>query len=301
MVGRLRNALRAYALEGHEPAKVVDQLNRLVWTESRGQPDGDPAVPGGRSDAERRPLGERRASTTAAGRRGRAPQFLEGGASVPLGVLPFPVYEERSTELRPGGTVVLYTDGLVERPGAHIDDGMARLASVVGEAPPDPERLCDHLLAHLVPAGGTADDVALARASQRPDDGSLRGRAAGGTRDAVIDARAPAPLARHLGASDQEIHEITTACGEAATNAIEHAGSAGGVPFELGGRSEGPEVQITVRDFGAWRDPREGDQGRGLSLIRALMDTVDVAPRPEGTTVRLRWAPSKAGGHGGPE
>ena len=33
MVGRLRSALRAYALEGHEPATVVEQLNRLVWTE----------------------------------------------------------------------------------------------------------------------------------------------------------------------------------------------------------------------------------------------------------------------------
>ena len=33
MVGRLRSALRAYALEGHAPARVVEQLNRLVWTE----------------------------------------------------------------------------------------------------------------------------------------------------------------------------------------------------------------------------------------------------------------------------
>ncbi len=34
MVGRLRSALRAYALEGHDPARVVEQLNRLVWTEA---------------------------------------------------------------------------------------------------------------------------------------------------------------------------------------------------------------------------------------------------------------------------
>ena len=33
MVGRLRSALRAYALEGHAPARVVEQLNRLIWTE----------------------------------------------------------------------------------------------------------------------------------------------------------------------------------------------------------------------------------------------------------------------------
>jgi anti-sigma regulatory factor (Ser/Thr protein kinase) len=45
---------------------------------------------------------------------------------------------------------------------------------------------------------------------------------------------------------------------------------------------------ITVRDFGEWRAPREGDQGRGLSLMRALMDAVEVTPSREGTTVLLR-------------
>jgi anti-sigma regulatory factor (Ser/Thr protein kinase) len=47
-------------------------------------------------------------------------------------------------------------------------------------------------------------------------------------------------------------------------------------------------VEIEVRDFGAWRAPREGDHGRGLSLMEALMDTVEVTPTPEGTTVRLQ-------------
>jgi anti-sigma regulatory factor (Ser/Thr protein kinase) len=45
-----------------------------------------------------------------------------------------------------------------------------------------------------------------------------------------------------------------------------------------------------VRDFGAWRPPRHGDQGRGLGLMRALMDKVEVTPSPEGTTVLLRRA-----------
>ena len=43
-----------------------------------------------------------------------------------------------------------------------------------------------------------------------------------------------------------------------------------------------------MRDYGAWRPPREDDQGRGLLLMRALMDDVEVTPIPEGTTVRLR-------------
>jgi anti-sigma regulatory factor (Ser/Thr protein kinase) len=107
---------------------------------------------------------------------------------------------------------------------------------------------------------------------------------------------------RNGGGSEQEVAEITTACGEAATNAIEHAGaSVGGRPFEVSGRLKGREVDVSVRDFGAWRTPREGDQGRGLSLMRALMDTVDVTPTPEGTTVRLRRTLREGGGNGGPK
>jgi anti-sigma regulatory factor (Ser/Thr protein kinase) len=79
---------------------------------------------------------------------------------------------------------------------------------------------------------------------------------------------------------------VVTACGEAATNAIEHAGA--GTPFEITGQVEGRRVDIAVRDFGAWRAPREGDRGRGLSLMRALMDSVEVVPTEEGTTVRMQ-------------
>jgi anti-sigma regulatory factor (Ser/Thr protein kinase) len=56
----------------------------------------------------------------------------------------------------------------------------------------------------------------------------------------------------------------------------------------MSGQIEGRQVEIEVRDYGSWRDPREGDHGRGLALMEALMDSVDVTPTPEGTTVRLR-------------
>jgi len=288
MVGRLRSALRAYALEGHDPATAVEQLNRLVWTELEESQMAtliyvilDPAEGSVRwVNAGHMPpllvLGD------------RMPHFLEGGRSVPLGVLPFPNFEENSAEVRAGATVVLYTDGLVERAGSHIDEGLAELAEVVRSAPPGPDELCDHLLAAMIPEAGAPDDVALLA-----------------LQNTVIEERftielptQPEALAsmrgllrrwlRHADGTDQEIAEITTACGEAATNAIEHAGAGGDTPFELDGRLDGREVVIRVRDFGAWRAPREGDQGRGLSLMRALMDTVEVTPSREGTTVLLR-------------
>jgi PAS domain S-box-containing protein len=288
MVGRLRSALRAYALEGHDAATVVGRLNRLVWTELGESQMAtliyvvlDPA--------------EGTARWVNAGHLpplllvGDGPsQFLEGGRSVPLGVLPFPSFEEVTVDLDPGGTVVLYTDGLVERPGEHIDDALGHLAGVVRDAPAAPEALCDHLLGELVPAGGAADDVALLVLRNSPM----------ADRFSVELAAQPEALAsmrnllrrwlRHASGTDQEIAEITTACGEAANNAIEHAGTGGGALFEVEGSVQGRDVDIVVRDYGAWRRPREGDQGRGLSLIRALMDGVDVTPTPEGTTVHMR-------------
>jgi anti-sigma regulatory factor (Ser/Thr protein kinase) len=229
------------------------------------------------------------------------PRYLEGGSSVPLGVLPFPDFQEVTVPMDPGDTVVLYTDGLIERPGEHIDAGMGRLVSVVREAPLEPDQLCEHVLRELVPDGGATDDVALLTLRTIPMADRFR----------VEFPAAPEALAsmrallrrwlRHVQGDDQEIAEIVTACGEAATNAIEHAGAGGDEPFEVSAQVEGRDIQITIRDYGAWRAPREGDQGRGLSLMRALMDTVAVTPTPEGTTVRLERTLQRRDSNGGPQ
>jgi PAS domain S-box-containing protein len=288
MVGRLRSALRAYALEGHGAGLVIERLNRLVWTELQESQMAtliyvvlDPA------DGTLRWVNAGHLPPLVLGS-DRTPKFLEGGRSVPLGVLPFPSFQEVEFRLEPGGTVVLYTDGLVERPGEHIDAGLAKLAGEVRAAPAAPEALCDHLLAAMVPERGAQDDVAILALQNIPvgDEFSVELPA---EPEALAAMRG---LLRrwlvHAEGTDQEIAEITTACGEAATNAIEHAGSGGGAPFEVTGTVAEGEVDITVRDYGAWRAPRDGDQGRGLSLMRALMDSVDVDPGQEGTSVRLR-------------
>jgi PAS domain S-box-containing protein len=286
MVGRLRSALRAYALEGHPPARVVEQLNRLVWTEEDATQMAtllyvvvDPA-------AERIHWVNAGHPPPLLLSDGRTPEFLDAGSSVPLGVLPFPEFEEVSVLIDQGATVVLYTDGLVERPGEHIDNGMDRLAEAVRGTAANPQQLCDLVLHDLVPEGGALDDVALLTLRTIPM----------ADRFEVELPTEPEALAsmravlrrwlRHVEGSEQEIAEVVTACGEAATNAIEHAGA--GTPFEITGQVEGRRVEIAVRDFGAWRAPREGDRGRGLSLMRALMDTVDVLPTEEGTTVRMQ-------------
>jgi PAS domain S-box-containing protein len=299
MVGRLRSAMRAYALEGHTPADVLDRLNQLVWSEAE---DGhmttmvyvvfDPLQ--GRvtwvNAGHLPPL-----AVTSDG----IARFLEGPSSVPLGVMSYPAYEAAETEMPLGGTVLLYTDGLVERPGELLDDGLDRLAAAVRGERGGPERLCAHVLEQLVPAIGATDDVALLALCSPPLTESFE-LELGSEPGELAAMRALLRRWLRFGDSDDtEIAEILTATGEAAANAIEHGGSvAGGPPFEVSGRLDGDEVEIVVRDSGGWRERRRSEGGRGLVLMRALMDSVDVDSTPDGTTVRMRRRLA-AGGHVG--
>ena len=133
------------------------------------------------------------------------PGFLDGAGSVPLGVLPFPTYEEASARMDPGSTLLLYTDGLVERPGENIDDGMAELAARVREAPEDPDGLCDHLPRRSSPRAARRTTWRCSRsepAGPRPLQRRVPGRAG----VARADAEHAAPLAqprRRGGARDR--------------------------------------------------------------------------------------------------
>ncbi len=97
---------------------------------------------------------------------GRA-EFLPVVPSRMLGAPPGPAAEWVG-ELPPGGTLVLFTDGLVETRSADIDEGLDRLrAAAVRRPAADPDELCDRLLADLA---GThrADDIALLALTRRP-------------------------------------------------------------------------------------------------------------------------------------
>ena len=238
MVGRLRSALRAYALEGHEPARVVEQLNRLVWTEEDESQMAtliylvvDPA-------AERAALGQRRAPAAAAAvRRPDARSSSRAAARSRWACCRSPTSRRSRSAIDQGATVVLYTDGLVERPGEHIDTGLDRLAEVVRGAADRSAADLRRVLRRAGARGGAPDDVALLTLRTIPMADRFR----------VELPTEPEALAsmrallrrwlRHVDGSEQEIAEIMTACGEAATNAIEHAGA--GVPFEISGQANG--------------------------------------------------------------
>jgi serine phosphatase RsbU (regulator of sigma subunit) len=64
-----------------------------------------------------------------------------------------------AVDLPPGGLLLLYTDGLIERRGESLDEGLARLVSAV--TADDPESVCRRVMAGLVGLQTPLDDIAV--------------------------------------------------------------------------------------------------------------------------------------------
>ncbi|MGW2935260.1 SpoIIE family protein phosphatase [Streptomyces sp. NPDC001156] len=90
-------------------------------------------------------------------------ELLDKATDPPLGARPQHVPRPQACQpYRPGDTLVLYTDGLIERRSEHIETGLSRLTDVLGRyCTLGPERLADVLLTQLGVAGGARDDIAL--------------------------------------------------------------------------------------------------------------------------------------------
>ncbi|MEU2402503.1 PP2C family protein-serine/threonine phosphatase [Streptomyces pseudogriseolus] len=90
-------------------------------------------------------------------------EFLDRATDPPLDARPEPrPRPEASVAFSPGATLVLYTDGLIERRREDIDVGLRRLAdSLSHHRELDPEPLADTVLRELLPPGGATDDTAL--------------------------------------------------------------------------------------------------------------------------------------------
>lgn len=214
-------------------------------------------------------------------------ELLEGARAVPLGIrreMPRPV--ARFT-VPPGATVLLYTDGLVERRRMSVDVGIARAANiVVDERDRGLDHLADHLMTAMTPEDGYQDDVAILL-YRRPHPLEF-------TFSAVGPKLAPARDAlRHWlsaeGIPPQLAVDALLAVGEAMANAVEHGHrdhQDGMVTMRAA--VTGETLHLSVTDTGRWKTPVPDDRrGRGVLLMRALMDDVVVEPSSSGTTVRM--------------
>jgi anti-sigma regulatory factor (Ser/Thr protein kinase) len=89
------------------------------------------------------------------------------------------------------------------------------------------------------------------------------------------------------GVAPDEAFEVVLACSEALANAVEHPVTPTHQAIEVEARREHGELHVEVRDFGAWSQRRRQSimRGRGLPMIRSLMDRVEIVPSKEGTRV----------------
>lgn len=295
LMGQLRNALRAYAVEGHPPATVVERLDRLVQSLNPGrmatllymvlEPDGRSVT---FANAGHLPalLVEP----------DRPPRLVEGGGGVPLGVLPYATFEEGSTRVAPGSTLVLYTDGLVEVRGVSLEIRLDEMQRVASGSFDEPNELCERLLADLLPDGPGTDDVAVLALTTAPASSDRLMLTLPAEPEALITARrALRNWLTEVGTDPEALYDITLATGEACTNAIEHAYAPGEATFDLEASRGHDSVTVRVRDYGSWRAPRGQNRGRGLKLMETLMDNVTIRREDTGTTVELTRLLARAG------
>ncbi len=215
-------------------------------------------------------------------------RFLEGGRSVPLG-LPFDLPRPQAAErLSTGAILVVYTDGLVERREESLDRGLERLAAAASRVKSYSLSAIADALLELV-AEDRHDDVALlAIGPRRPAEIFRRTFPADAQELATIRAELREWLERS-GLPTETREDVVLACTEAATNAIEHAYIGRGGDIQITAESEDGWLEVAVSDQGRWRHPRPDDsRGRGLDLVRAVIEDIDVERGEEGTTVRMR-------------
>jgi serine phosphatase RsbU (regulator of sigma subunit)/anti-sigma regulatory factor (Ser/Thr protein kinase) len=295
-MGRLRSSLGITALQTPDPARILRYLDHYAAR-----------VPGAIATTVAIAVhdGRReRVSYVSAGhppallaRPGGAVDVLEGGRSWPLQIGFSGDRPSAASAAFPAGSVlVLYTDGVVERRGEIIDEGIARLSASLRAHWNLPVR---HLVRQLLADVGI-DDIA-----PHDDTAVIALRSVGTDPTLFVDtipvAASDIALLRHrlqawlegLALAAPVVSDIVVAVNEAVTNAVMHGGgfdAAKVVQVEACRRPEA--IIVTVSDGGRWlpgleRDPTVG--GRGFRIMEQLSSDVTIETGEFGTAVSLQW------------
>jgi anti-sigma regulatory factor (Ser/Thr protein kinase) len=303
-MSRLRAAVSATALTGADPDAVLSSLDRYAA-----------AVPGARCATVSYAVIDTGQPGTADGTASisyacaghpypllvtpdRPPVFLQAGRRPPVAAWESHLKPNTAEhELPAGSLLLLYTDGLIERPGETLDQGFARLqAAAAYRADLPVGEFCDELLDRMAPPGGYTDDVVLL--ALRPNHASARSFAT-----ALPAAPTHIPEARHrlrhwllgIDVDPRREADILLATGEAVSNAIEHG--SGGDPLRtvsLEAFVRGHTVTATISDTGRWSGDSSASQrslrgGRGLTMINGLADHVKTVRTVHGTRITLSF------------
>jgi phosphoserine phosphatase RsbU/P len=165
IMGRMRSALRAYALETADPAEVLARLDRKM---QHFEPGALATV----LYAVFEP-GLDRVHICSAGHYppviaapGRPAALADIPAGLLIGAVPGAQRRVGTLDVAPGTLMCFYTDGLIERRDRPIEDGLARLCQVVTAEPPD--AACATVMGALVGSEPVHDDIALLMFRRQP-------------------------------------------------------------------------------------------------------------------------------------
>jgi len=165
IMGRMRSALRAYALETNDPAEVLSRLDRKM---QHFEPDALATVLYAVFD---RSLDQMRVSLAGhfppvIARPGQPAEVADIPTGLMIGIAPSPRRQVTTVSVTPGTLLCFYTDGLIERPSELIDEGLARLCQAIPAEPP--EVACAAVMAAMVGSQPARDDIALLIAQRQP-------------------------------------------------------------------------------------------------------------------------------------
>lgn len=289
VMGQLRSACRALLLEQPNPGAVLTALDRFAAR-----------LPGARCTTAFCAVLTMETGELVYSSAGHPPpimvyadgttELLGGEHGLPLALRPNWQRPEGRVTMPPRATLLLYTDGLVERRGHSLDDGMTRAAGLVQSGRSQAlEDVADRLMSQLEPGGGYPDDVAMLLYRQ-PAPFSLEFPADvsnfAGSRNALRG------WLNRAGIEPDQVQDVLIATGEAVANAIEHGHRDQRVgTVSLRATAIVDRLQVTVTDTGAWKTPNqvaEFSRGRGISLMRVLMEDCSIQSSEAGTTVSMQ-------------
>ncbi|CAG6398894.1 SpoIIE family protein phosphatase [Streptomyces cocklensis] len=288
VMGQLRSACRALLLQDPRPDRVLLALDRFAAN-----------IPGAMCTTVFCGVLDPGSGRVAYSSAGHPPgvlvdpdggvRLLDQGRSTPLAVRAVDSRPWAQEEVPPHATLLLYTDGLVERRRRPLTEGIDRAGAAVREARHiGVEDLAARVMDRMAPPGGYDDDVALLL-YRHPAPLSVRFPA---------EAAQLAPVRRALRSwlnqcalPPQTVQNVLVAAGEACANAVEHGHrDTPGDTIRLRAEAQQGSMRLTVSDTGRWRPPRpeaNPNRGRGIALMRALMQNVTVTSGPDGTTVAM--------------
>ncbi|BEL02886.1 SpoIIE family protein phosphatase [Actinoplanes sichuanensis] len=289
VMGQLRSACRALLLQDTSPAHTLMALDRFA---AKVPGAGCATVFCGILDPGSGRLVYSSAGHPPAivGRPDGTTQLLDGGRSRPVAVRPGLERPDAEFVVPPRATLLLYTDGLVERRRRPLSAGIGEASTAVQHGLGTPiEDLATEIMTSLAPESGYDDDVALLL-YRHPGPLELEFPAES-TRLAPVRSALRGWLDR-CGIDPGIVQNVLVAAGEACANAIEHGHREHpGGRIRLRAAATAADLRLTISDTGRWKTPDPSAnpyRGRGIKLMRAFMHTVTVTSGTTGTVVDMQ-------------